>query len=273
MSHSLRYLVNCSVLFTEVPLLERPAAAKAAGFDAVEFWWPFAKPVPSDKEVDAFIQSITDAGVRLSVLNFFEGDLAGPDLGLMSIPSRSQEFRDSVEVAVGIATLLHTEAFNAVYGNRIEGIAPDHQDEVGLQNLGMAADAVALIDAKILVEPLSSFKPYPLRTASDGMAVVRRAHSAGFPNVGLLMDIFHLATNGDDIDAAIDSYAKDIAHVQIADFPGRRQPGTGELPIERYLTALEAKGYDGWICLEYKPTVPTLESLAFLPRSRRASTT
>ena len=90
-SHALRYLANCSMLFTEVPLLERPAVAKAAGFDTVEFWWPWPdQPVPGDREIDAFVAAVEDAGVQLAGLNFFAGDLAGPDCGVLSIPSRSQ---------------------------------------------------------------------------------------------------------------------------------------------------------------------------------------
>ena len=92
--HLLPYLANCSLLFTEEPLLRRPAAARAAGFGAVEFWWPFAVPVPSDREVDAFTTAIEEAGVTLAGLNFFAGDLAGPDCGVLSIPGRSAEFRD-----------------------------------------------------------------------------------------------------------------------------------------------------------------------------------
>src|SRR3954466_14541491 len=98
----MRYLANCSMLFTELPLLQRPAAARAAGFDAVEFWWPFPTPVPAQADVDAFTASVRDAGVQLVGLNFFAGDLAGPDCGVLSIPARSHEFRDNVDVTVGI---------------------------------------------------------------------------------------------------------------------------------------------------------------------------
>ena len=87
--HLLPYLANCSLLFTEEPLLRRPAAARAAGFGAVEFWWPFATPVPADREVDAFVAAIEEAGVALVGLNFFAGDLAGPDCGVLSIPGRA----------------------------------------------------------------------------------------------------------------------------------------------------------------------------------------
>ena len=106
MGHSLRYEVNCSILFTELPLLQRPAAAKAAGFDAVEFWWPFAVAVPSDAEVDQFVSAVQDAGVALVGLNFFAGDMPGGDRGLVSWPARSGEFRDNIDITVGIGDRL-----------------------------------------------------------------------------------------------------------------------------------------------------------------------
>jgi hydroxypyruvate isomerase len=101
-------------------------------------------------------------------------------------------------------------------------------------------------------------------------AVVDRARAAGAGNVGILFDIYHLATNGDDIDRAIAAYAAKIAHVQIADAPGRGEPGTGQLGLGGYLARLEQAGYTGWVGLEYKPAVPTVDSLAWLPRERRA---
>ena len=115
MTHTLPYLANCSMLFTERPLLERHAAAAGAGFAAIEFWWPWPdEPVPDDDAVDAFVSSVDDAGVRLIGLNFFAGQLTGADAGVLSIPTRSQEFRDNLEVAVGIGERLGVSAFNAL---------------------------------------------------------------------------------------------------------------------------------------------------------------
>jgi hydroxypyruvate isomerase len=257
--HSLPYLVNCSLLFTEEPLLRRPAAARAAGFSAVEFWWPFATPVPSDREVDAFVTAIDEAGVALVGLNFFAGDLAGPDCGVLSIPGRSKEFRDNIDVTAGIGERLGVRGFNALYGNRVDGVDPAAQDELATENIALAAKAVAGIGATVLIEPVSGPKPYPLRTADDAVAVVRRARAAGAANVGFLCDLYHLASNGDV-----------TAHVQIADAPGRGEPGSGHLDLDRYLSALEDHGYRGWVSLEYKPTGSTEASLAWLPRERRA---
>jgi hydroxypyruvate isomerase len=271
MNHSLPYLVNCSLMFTEEPLLRRPTAARAAGFSAVEFWWPFATPVPPDREVDAFVDAISDAGVALVGLNFFAGDLAGPDCGVLSIPARSGEFRDNIDVTVGIGERLGVRGFNALYGNRVDGTDPAAQDELATENIALAAKAAAGIGATVLIEPVSGPKPYPLRTADDAVAVVRRARAAGAANVGFLCDLYHLASNGDDVDAAIAAHADVTAHVQIADAPGRGEPGSGQLDLDRYLSALEDHGYRGWVSLEYKPTTTTEASLAWLPRERRAA--
>jgi hydroxypyruvate isomerase len=265
----LRYLPNCSLLFQELPLLERPAAAKDAGFDAVEFWWPFAEPVPADRNVDAFVSSIEDAGVALVGLNFFAGDLAGPDAGVLSIPKRSTEFRDNVAVAASIGARLGVRGLNALYGVRVDEASPAEQDDLAVENLVFAADAVAGFGATVLVEPVSGPKPYPLRTASDVGAVLARVHAAGAGNVGFLCDLFHLANNGDDIDAAIARHADVTSHVQIADYPGRGEPGSGGLDLDRHLRDLADRGYAGWVGLEYKPTTDTETSLHWLPMEQR----
>ena len=271
MSHEPRYTVNCSILFTELPLLERAAAVRRAGFGAVEFWWPFAEAVPSDAEVDAFVTAIEDAGVQLTGLNFFAGDMPGGDRGLVSSPKRSSEFRDNLDVTVGIGERLGCRAFNALYGNRDDRHSASEQDDLAVENLGLAARAAARVQGTVLVEPVSGAAQYPLLTAADALTVIDRVRASyGVPNLGLLADLYHLAVNGDDVDRVIADHADRIAHVQIADAPGRNEPGTGTLPLERQLGALAASGYTAWIGLEYKPSTTTVESFGWLPREHRA---
>jgi hydroxypyruvate isomerase len=273
MVHTLPFAVNCSLLFTEVPLLERPAAAKAAGFDAVEFRWPFPSAVPGDDDVEAFERAIRDAGVSLVGLNFFAGDMPGGDRGLVSWPERSTEFRDNIDVTVGIGKRLGCRAFNALYGNRIEGVDAAAQDDVATHNLVLAGEAAAEIDGTVLVEPVSGAERYPLLTAADAVTVMDRVErAAGVRNVGLLADLYHLAVNGDDVEKVIDTYADRVAHVQIADAPGRNEPGTGELPIERWLGDLQERGYQGWVGLEYKPSGSSDQSFDWVSRDRRGAT-
>ena len=262
MGHVLPYAANCTFLFTEVELLERPAAARAAGFDAIEFWWPWPdQPVPPDTEVDRFVEAVRDAGVQLIGLNFFAGDLAGADCGVLSVPARSAEFRENIAVTIGIGEALGVPAFNALYGNRVSEVTPEQQDDLATENLTLAARAAAAIGGTILVEPVSGPKPYPLRTDSDVAAVLDRVPA---PNIGFLCDLFHLANNGDDIDAALAAYAHRIAHVQIADHPGRGEPGSGTLDLYRYLSTIEGSGYNGYVGLEYVPATTTIDSLRWL---------
>jgi hydroxypyruvate isomerase len=275
MAHSLLYEVNCSILFTELPLLQRPAAAKAAGFDAVEFWWPFATAVPGDAEVDEFVAAVDDAGVSLVGLNFFAGDMPAGDRGLVSWPARSAEFRDNIPVVAEIGERLGCKAFNALYGNRLDGVTSEEQDDLAAENLTLAAQGVAGIGRTVLLEPVSGAPRYPLLTTADAAAVIARVSADGGPaNIGLLADLYHLAVNGDDVDKAIATYTGTrggIAHVQIADAPGRNEPGSGSLPLDRQLSDLQAAGYAGWVGLEYKPSDPadSAASFAWLPRERR----
>jgi hydroxypyruvate isomerase len=258
--HRLPYDVNCSILFTELPLLERPAAARAAGFGAIELWWPFA----------ALVRAVGDAGVRLVGLNFAGGDLAAGDRGLLSWPERAGQFRDNVEVAVGIGERLGCRAFNALYGNRVEGADPAAQDELATGQLALAGRAAARVGGTVLLEPLSGAPRYPLRTAGDAVAVIDRVAAAtGVANLGLLADLYHLASNGDDLDRLAGEHAGRVAHVQIADVPGRGPPGTGTLDLDRHLGRLEAAGYRGWVGLEYVPDGPSADSFGWLPRERR----
>jgi hydroxypyruvate isomerase len=268
---ALRYLANCSLLFNELPLLERPAAAKAAGFDAVEFWWPFTSAVPSSKDVEAFIRALGDADISLIGLNFFAGDLAGPDAGVLSIPAHSEEFRESVILAVSMGERLGVRCFNALYGNRVDGVDPGAQDELAMENLTFAAERAARIHATVLIEPLSGPKPYPLRTAEDAGGVVDRLRAAGTSNVAFLCDIYHLASNGVDVSAVIREHGDKIGHVQIADVPGRGESGSGALDVDALLNELAEQEYGGWVSLEYTPTTSTVESLDWLSREVRGT--
>ena len=264
------YTLNCSILLTDIPLLERPGAARDAGFDAVEFWWPFDSAVPSDGQVDAFVRAVQDAGVQLSGLNFAAGDMPGGDRGLLSDPSRAGVFRDNIDVAVGIGERLGTKAFNALYGNRIEGVDAGAQDALAAEMLALAGAAAARIGAVVLVEPVSGTPAYPLKLAADAVAVIDRVRAeSGVESLRLLADLYHLTVNGDEVGAALDRFADRIGHVQIADAPGRGEPGTGSVDIAGYLEQLHRNGYRGYVGLEYKATRP--DTFDWLPREQRAS--
>ncbi|WP_310721491.1 TIM barrel protein [Streptomyces lydicus] len=272
-----RFNVNLSILFTELPLLERPAAARAAGFTAVELWWPWVDaPVPEPAELEALREALNDAGTRLVGLNFYAGQLPGPDRGALSVPgAESERFRANVPVAIEFARSLGCTTFNALYGNRVEGVSPEEQDRLALENLTFAARAVAQVGGTLLIEALNAPESpaCPIVSAPKAIEVVDAVNAAtGLGNAKFLMDLYHLSMNGEDLEEVIDRYTDKTAHVQIADNPGRGAPGTGELDFDALLDRLKKAGYDGWIGLEYKPgDTPSASSFAWLPAPLRAA--
>ncbi|AJC53890.1 TIM barrel protein [Streptomyces sp. 769] len=272
-----RFNVNLSILFTELPLWERPAAARAAGFTAVELWWPWVDaPTPERSELDALGDALRDAGTQLTGLNFYAGRLPGPDRGALSVPGvESERFRANVPVAIAFAASLGCTTFNALYGNRVEGTTPEEQDALALENLAFAARAVGEVDGTLLIEALNAPESpaCPIVSAPKAIEVVDAVNAAtGLDNARFLMDLYHLSMNGEDLAEVIDRYTPKTAHVQIADNPGRGAPGTGTLPLEELLGRLKKAGYDGYVGLEYKPgDRPSTESFAWLPAALRAA--
>lgn len=269
------FTVNLSILFSELPLLERPAAAAAAGFTAAELWWPFGtEHNPSRAELDALRKAFGDAGVRLTGLNYLD-DLSRGVRGTVSVPSEKERFRANVPVAAELAASLGATALNALYGNRVEGVEPAEQDALALENLVLAARAAHGIGAILLIEALNKAESpdYPLVSAAAAVEVVDKVNAAtGLGNARFLCDLYHLAKNGEDLAAVIDTYADRIGHVQIADNPGRNEPGTGELDFEDLFARLGAAGYRGPIGLEYRPSAGvSADSFGWLPRELRAA--
>ena len=269
-SHSLRYLANCSMLFTEVPLLERPAAAKAAGFDAVEFWWPWPdQPVPGDAEVDAFVTAVQDAGVQLAGLNFFAGDLAGPDCGVLSIPSRAQQFRDNVEVTLGIGERLGTKAFNALYGNRVDDATPEAAGRPGGREPRVRGEGRR--PPRRHRAGRAGQRPEALPAAHR-----RRRGRRGRPGPGHRDGQRRLPLR--PVPPGQQRRRRRRGHRQPRrpgrPRPDRRRPGSRRARLRRpaarpLARRARAAGYAGYVGLEYKPTTTTVESLAWLPVERR----
>jgi hydroxypyruvate isomerase len=258
LTYGLRFDVNCSILFTELPVLQRAAAARAAGFGGVEFWWPWDVMVPPDAEADAFAGSIADAGVQLVSLNFHAGDMAAGERGILSHPARVCEFRENIAACVEIARRTGCRLLNAPYGRRVPGADHDAQDRAAVENLAFAAEAAGKVGASVLVEAINSVDVpgFPVDTSARAMAVIEKV---GAPNVGFLADLYHLAKMGEDVPDVLDRYRGSILHVQVADVPGRGAPGTGTTdfaPLFAQLAGqgLAAQGYDGWVGLEYVPS-------------------
>jgi hydroxypyruvate isomerase len=261
-TYGLRFDVNCSILFTGLPLARRSAAAKAAGFGGVEFWWPWEAMAPTDAEADAFVGSVADAGVELVSLNFHAGDMAAGERGIVSHPARTREFRENVYAAVQIAGRTGCTRLNAPYGLRVPGVEVAEQDAVATENLAFAAWAAGKAGTSVLIEPINSVDVpgFPVDTTEKALGVIAKA---GAPNIGLLADLYHLAKMGEDVADVLSRCRESILHVQVADPPGRGAPGTGTLKFEPLFRQLAGQGYDGWVGLEYAPSDPADSSASF----------
>jgi hydroxypyruvate isomerase len=254
-----RYCVNVSLLFGELPLLERFAAARAAGLQAVEMHW-HRDVAPADIRA-----AIADASLELVLLNFDGGDTAAGDRGLAADPDRCAEFLDNVPVALELAAAVGCRRLNALVGKRVESVSLDEQLALARDNLAVAADAAAGQGAEVLIEALNRHDtPGCLIAGTDAAAGLARRVERG--NVRLQFDAYHMDRMGEDLAGSIDRHRGEIAHVQLADNPGRGDPGTGEIDFEAVFGALDAIGYDGWIGLEYLP--PDGDTSASLRRLR-----
>jgi len=269
----LRFDANLSILFGDRPILERPALAVQAGFDAVEMWWPFERGVPSPAEVDRLVASIADEGLALVLLNLYGGSPHAGEHGLLTLPDQRSRFRDNVEVAIEIAARLGGRVLNALWGNITRDVPKADRQATAVENLGYAAQRAATVGARVVLEPLNAidFPRYGLRTIEDAIALADRASADAGVAVDVLFDVYNVQRTQGDLLRRIEAYAHRFGHVQIADVPGRLRPGTGEIAFERVLGALQRAGYRGFVGLEYRPSSDPDDTFAWLPLERRRS--
>jgi len=260
---TVEFSVNVSMLYAEAPFLERFACAAAAGFGAVEFWWP------REEDPGEVAFAVRDAGLRTVVLNFDAGDMAAGDRGLLSDPDRQATFRENVPVALDLAAALDCRRLNALVGVRLAEHPPEDQLALAVENVRFAADRAARQGADVLIEAVNTFEngPYLIARTADAADFIRRVDR---PNVRLQYDAYHMQRMEGDLAANLRRHIADIAHVQIADSPDRHEPGTGELNFRYLLGVLGELGYDGYIGLEYKPRADTERGLEWLPREQRS---
>jgi hydroxypyruvate isomerase len=253
---------NVSLLFTEYEYPERFAAARAAGFTAVESWWPFTSASPTAAEVDALCSAVSAAGVRLAGLNFFAGDMAAGERGVVSVPTRQAEFAASLAVVKTVHERTGCPVFNALYGTRLPEVSAADQDACAVANLRSAVAALPE-SATVVLEPLTTGEngDYPLTTCAEAVAVLDKVG----PEVGLLFDTYHLTNNGENLLDAIEKYGHRIRHVQFADSPGRHEPGTGTVDFAAVLAALHTGRYSGLVAAEYRPVAETVNGLDWVP--------
>ncbi|MBZ2199353.1 TIM barrel protein [Occultella gossypii] len=256
---------NVSLLWTEHDYLDRFAAAADAGFGAVETWWPFPGAEPTAVQEAELLRAIEAAGVRLRGLNFFAGDMPAGERGIATNAARRAELIANIAAVQRIAEATGCDRFNLLYGQLADDEDPTAQHATAQEAVTIAAAALADRGGLVLIEPLAAGLngAYPLHTHEDVIALLD-GPLAGVAGVGLLFDTFHLAMNGVDVVAAAGRSAAHIAHVQIADAPGRGEPGSGDLAWDEVFAALRAAGFAGPVAAEYRPTGSTADSLAWV---------
>jgi hydroxypyruvate isomerase len=253
------FAANLSFLWQELPFLDRFGAASQAGFSRVEYMFPYEHPAGDLRaRLDA-------AGLEQVLFNLPAGDWAAGDRGIASAPGRVEEFRVGVEVALVYADALDVEQLNCLAGVRIDGVSLAAQWATLVDNVRHAAQRLHTAGRRLLVEPVNTFDvPGFLVSTTD--KALRLLDEVGEPNVLLQFDAYHVQRMEGDPVGRLAGVLDRVGHVQVADHPGRHQPGTGEIDFAALFGRLDDAGYAGAVGLEYIPTPDTTSSLRWLER-------
>lgn len=258
----MKIAANLSLLFTELPLVERVVAAAAAGFDGVEIQFPYELPAIRLKE------ALEAAGMPLRLINLPAGDLMSGGAGLAAVPARQAEFDVALQEALSYAAMVRPTKVNVLAGRLAEGLSREQALACLVDNLRKTAEAFELLGIGVLVEAINplDMPGFLLNTPAHLDALL---NAVGHPNLAAQYDLYHMARQGLDIVAGIELLAGRIGHVQFADCPGRGAPGSGELDFAALQGALGAADYTAWLGAEYRPgETGTLASLDWLAQWR-----
>jgi hydroxypyruvate isomerase len=244
---ALRFAPNLSLLWAGLPLPDRFERAARAGFNAVELWWPGQAGAELLPELTA------RWGLQLALLNFDAGDMPAGDRGLAADPARVSQLRENVPAALRIAQACGCARLNMLVGKRQERYPLEEQLRLARDAVAWAADQAAAAGCSVMIEAINSMENGPclLTSTAAAAAFIRQL---GLDNVRLQYDAYHMQRMEGDLTTTLDTYWALISHIQIADVPGRGEPGTGEINYRFLLGHLERKGYDGYVGLEYRPT-------------------
>lgn len=252
-----RFAANLSMLYAEWPFLERPQAAAADGFQAVECLFPYEVPAA---ELRA---RLIHHGLRQVLFNAPAGDWQAGERGLASLPGREAEFRASVDTALDYARVLECRTVHVMAGRRVEGAALAHQREVLLENLAYAARLAAADGVTLVLEPLNprDAPGYWLNRQDEAQSICAQVGAA---NLKVQFDCYHCQIVEGDVSAKLARDIASIGHVQIAGVPDRHEPDTGELHYPYLFDLLDGLDYQGWVGCEYRPRAGTRAGLGWL---------
>lgn len=258
-----RFAANLTMMFTEHPFPQRFGAAARAGFEAVEFLFPYAWPAG---DIAAWL---AESRLRNVLFNLPPGDWEAGERGIASLPGREAEFASSVEQALDYARVLGTPRLHVMAGLLPEGADRAAHRALYVANLRHAARRAAAQGIGLLIEPINGrdMPGYLLQTQADAHAV---CDAVGAPNLQVQMDLYHAQIMEGDLTTKLRRHIGRIGHIQIASVPDRQEPAGGELNVAHLFAELDALGYTGWVGCEYRPRGRTEDGLDWLRPYRTA---
>jgi len=251
-----RFAANLSMMFNEVPFLDRFALAAKAGFKGVEFLFPY------EHKAAEIAARLKDNGLQQVLFNAPAGDFAKGERGMAAIPGKQAAFRDSIKIALEYAATLACPRLHIMAGLKPEGVAHDTLTAVYGANLAYAAEECAKLGVKPIIEPINhrDIPGFFLNTTDQAAAIIA---AIGPEKLGMQFDLYHCQITEGDVVKRVEKHLPLIAHMQVADTPGRNEPGTGEVNWPFVFKTIDALGFRGWIGCEYRPAGETLAGLSW----------
>ena len=252
-----KFAANLTFLFTELPFMERFEAAAIAGFKAVEYMAPY--PYPAD-DLKAALKA---NGLVQALFNLPAGDWDNGERGIACIPGREAEFKQGVATAIAYAKALDCKKINCLSGKLPQGVSHDIATATMIGNLKFAAAELKRQGIMLVTEPINSFDipGYFVNRTSEALAII---DAVGSDNLFIQYDVYHAQRMEGELGSTLKNHLSRIGHIQIADNPGRNEPGTGEINYAWMLQHIDALGYDGWVGCEYKPKTNTVDGLGWM---------
>lgn len=252
-----KFAANLTMMFTEYPFMERFAAAKKAGFNGVEYLFPYDFPAQE------IAQELAKHQLTQVLFNLPAGNWAQGERGIACLPDRENEFRSGVENAIVYAKALGCRKVNCLAGKKPEGLSVEQANTTLLNNLTFAANRLAEHGIELVIEAINT-RDIPGFFVNNSRQAVDLIRQVGRTNLRYQYDIYHMQIMEGDLAKTMERHFPVIGHLQLADNPGRHEPGSGEINYPFLFKHIDALGYDGWIGCEYVPANGTEAGLGWL---------
>ena len=253
----LKFAANLTMMFNQLPFTDRFSAAATAGFQGVEFLFPYQYDAEQLKSI------ISEQRLTTVLFNAPPGDWENGERGIASLPDREQEFRDNIQQVIHYANILGCQQIHLMAGNCQPGLSAEEQRMWFIKRLRYAADLLSLHRINLLIEPINptDMPDYFLKTIEQAQQIIQQA---GRANIAIQFDIYHRQKTEGNILNALRKHINNIGHIQIASAPDRNEPNDGEINYPWLLKEIERLNYNGWIGCEYYPKKNTVEGLSWL---------